>query len=92
MVAPAVHTHVDARRHVTVDAARLPGLVPGATDTRHFVGVSKEILRFVPMQVGIEQMGGAHGRDERVAVETLGDSKAIAIGMVRRAAAGPGSD
>jgi len=64
----------------------LPGLVPGATDSRHFAGVADEILRFVPMRLGIDQLGGAHGRDERIAVEGLAESRAIAIGMIRRAA------
>lgn len=70
------------------EAVVLPGLVPGATDTRHFVDVADELLRFVPMHVGLEQVGGAHGRDERIAVEPLARSRAIAIEMVRRAAAG----
>jgi len=70
------------------EAVVIPGLVPGATDTRHFVGIADEILRFVPMHVGMEQVGGAHGRDERIAVEPLARSRAIAIGMVRRAVSG----
>jgi len=53
-----------------------------------FETVIPEILRFVPMRLGIDQIGGVHGRDERIAVEGLVDSRAIAIGMIRRAAAG----
>jgi carboxypeptidase PM20D1 len=85
---PAFQLAAAAVKEVLPAAVVLPGLVPGATDTRHFVGLSREILRFVPMQVGIEQVGGAHGRDERIAVEPLARSRAIALGMVRRAAAG----
>jgi len=70
---------------VLPDVVVVPGLIPGATDSRHFAGVVDEILRFVPERVHIEQAGGAHGRDERLAVEHLADSVAIAIGMVRRA-------
>ena len=65
----------------------LPGLVPGATDSRHFAGIVDEIIRFVPERLHMDQAGGAHGRDERLAVEHLADSVAIAIGMVRRAGA-----
>jgi carboxypeptidase PM20D1 len=85
---PAFQLARAAISEVLPEAVVLPGLVPGATDTRHFVGLSREILRFVPMQVGISQIGGAHGRDERIAVEPLARSRAIAIGMIRRAAAG----
>jgi len=70
------------------DAVVLPGLVPGATDTRHFGEVADEILRFVPMQLEVTDSSGAHGRDERIAVEHLARSVRIATGMVRRAAAG----
>jgi protein-L-isoaspartate O-methyltransferase len=41
--------------------------------------------RFVPERLHMDQAGGAHGRDERLAVEHLADSVAIAVGMVRRA-------
>jgi carboxypeptidase PM20D1 len=75
----------EAIKAVLPDAVVLPGLVPGATDSRHFAGVVDEIVRFVPERVHIDQAGGAHGRDERIAVEPLSDSVAIAIGMVRRA-------
>lgn len=70
------------------EAVVLPGMVPGATDTRHFGDVADEILRFVPMQLEISERGGAHGRDERILVEPLARSVRIATGMIRRAAAG----
>ena len=37
------------------EAVVLPGLVPGATDTRHFADVADEILRFVPMQLEVTE-------------------------------------
>lgn len=67
------------------EAVVMPGLIPGTTDSRHFSGVADEIVRFVPQRLHIDQAGGAHGRDERLAVEHLSDSVAIAIGMLRRA-------
>jgi carboxypeptidase PM20D1 len=82
---PAFQLATEAITAVLPDAVVVPGLVPGATDSRYFAGIADEILRFVPERVGIEQTGGAHGRDERLAVEFLGDSVAIAIGMMRRA-------
>ena len=70
------------------EAIVLPGLVPGATDSRYFAPVADEILRFVPMQLAVGDTSGAHGRDERLLVEPLARSRAIAVGMVRRAASG----
>ncbi len=72
---------------VLPDAVVLPGLIPGATDSRHFAGLADEIIRFVPERLHMDQSSGAHGRDERIAVEYLADSVAIAVGMVRRAGA-----
>jgi len=72
---------------VLPDAVVIPGLIPGATDSRHFAGIVDEIVRFVPERLHMDQAGGAHGRDERLAVEHLSDSVAIATGMVRRAGA-----
>jgi carboxypeptidase PM20D1 len=72
---------------VLPEAIVLPGLVPGATDSRHFAGIVDEIIRFVPERLHMDQASGAHGRDERLAVEYLADSVAIAVGMVRRAGA-----
>jgi carboxypeptidase PM20D1 len=46
-----------------------PGLVVGATDSRQFSGVSRNILRFTPMRMGPEDLGRIHGTDERLSVE-----------------------
>ena len=85
LAAAAVH-------EVFPEAVILPGLVPGATDSRHFAAVADEILRFIPMRLSMELTSGAHGRDERIAVENLAQSRAIAIGMLRRAASGERAD
>ncbi len=75
----------DAIRSVYPDAVVLPGLIAGATDSRHFAGIADEIIRFIPERVHVSQADGAHGRDERIAVAHLADSVAIATEMVRRA-------
>jgi carboxypeptidase PM20D1 len=76
-------------KEVLPDAVVIPGLVPGATDSRHFAGLVDEILRFIPQRAQMDLIGGAHGRDERVAIEHLAESVAIAVGMVRRAGSAP---
>jgi len=81
-----------AVHEVLPEAVILPGLVPGATDSRHFAAVADQILRFIPMRLSMGLTSGAHGRDERIAVEYLAQSRAIAIGMLRRAASGERTD
>ncbi len=84
---PAFALAAEAIGEVLPDAIVIPGLVPGATDSRHFAGIVDEILRFIPQRADMELIGGAHGRDERAEIEHLADSVAIAVGMVRRAGA-----
>lgn len=90
MAGPAFALAADAIAAVLPEAVVLPGLVPGATDSRHFAAVADEVLRFVPLRADMAQVAGVHGRDERIAVAHLGDSVAIAVGMMRRAAAPAG--
>jgi carboxypeptidase PM20D1 len=71
---------------VLPDAVILPGLLPGATDTRHFAKIAKDVYRFVPVRVGMDLMKSFHGRDERMGVAHLGEAVDIAKGMVRRSA------
>jgi len=84
---PAFRLAAEAVRAVLPEAVALPGLIPGATDSRHFAGISDEIVRFIPARIPIGLASGAHGRDERIPIAFLDDSVEIAIGMMRRAAA-----
>jgi len=54
------------------DALVMPGLVVGATDSRHFQAVADDSYRFAPLRIAIDQAGGVHGTDERVAIDALG--------------------
>ncbi len=46
-----------------------PGLVIGATDSRHFVNVTENSYRFLPMRLGPKDLKRIHGTDERIAVD-----------------------
>ncbi len=46
-----------------------PGLVVGATDSRHFAGICENIYRFVPYSFGKNDTDRIHGIDERIATE-----------------------
>ncbi len=56
-------------RQVFHEAIVAPFLVVATTDARHYVEVSDNIYRFLPVKVTRPQIGGIHGKDEKIAVE-----------------------
>ena len=54
------------------DAIVAPALVTGATDSRHYQGVSDAVYRFSPMRVTPGDLGRIHGVDERIGVAAYG--------------------
>ncbi|NUT01819.1 MAG: M20/M25/M40 family metallo-hydrolase [Sphingomonas sp.] len=50
------------------EAGVSPGLVVGATDGRHYQGVAKAVLRFVPITMRKGDLTRFHGNDERIAI------------------------
>jgi carboxypeptidase PM20D1 len=53
------------------DAAVVPSLVLGTTDSRHFSSLTDNIYRFVPFLLNSDLLATVHGTDERVPVETI---------------------
>ena len=51
------------------DTIVAPGLVVGATDSRHYTSISENIYRFVPYNLGRADTERIHGIDERIAIE-----------------------
>ncbi|MFB0515660.1 MAG: M20 family peptidase [Candidatus Neomarinimicrobiota bacterium] len=50
-----------------------PSLVVGATDSRHYRGLSPNTYRFIPTRVSLEDMQRIHGTDEHMGVENFAD-------------------
>jgi carboxypeptidase PM20D1 len=50
-----------------------PSLVVGATDARHYAGLSDHVYRFVPMRLAPEDLPRIHGINERIRVENLAE-------------------
>jgi carboxypeptidase PM20D1 len=48
-----------------------PYLAVGAADARHYAGVAKNVLRFLPCHVTSEDLKSIHGVDERISVENM---------------------
>jgi len=58
-------------RQVFPDALVAPYLVSGATDSRHYVGLTNSIYRFSPCLIDGDLLKTMHGIDERVTIEAL---------------------
>ncbi len=50
-----------------------PGLMIGATDSRHFEGISDHIYRFSPVRAKPEDLPRFHGTDERISAANLAE-------------------
>jgi carboxypeptidase PM20D1 len=51
------------------DAVVAPFLVTGATDSRHYAGISNHIFKFIPFMTTREDLKRVHGTDERISIE-----------------------
>lgn len=58
-------------RAVYADAVVAPYVMVQASDARHFAQVSDAVYRFMPFDLGADDLARLHAADERIAVETL---------------------
>ncbi|MCP3143475.1 M20 family peptidase [Pyxidicoccus xibeiensis] len=55
-------------RQVFPEAVVAPYLMVGATDARHYAGLSDSVYRFMPLRLERADLARLHGKDERVSV------------------------
>jgi carboxypeptidase PM20D1 len=67
------------------DAIIAPGLVLGATDSRHYRSLSRNIYRFMPIRITREDTIRIHGTDERLAVEDYAHAVTFYAQLIRNA-------
>jgi carboxypeptidase PM20D1 len=60
-------------REIFPDVIVAPGLMVGATDSRHYVGVTDRIFRFSPVRANGEDLKRFHGTNERLSIEGHAD-------------------
>ncbi|HKN85390.1 MAG TPA: M20 family peptidase [Nitrospiraceae bacterium] len=65
------------------DAIVAPGLVLGATDSRHYQTLSEQVYRFLPLQVDASDIARIHGVNERLAVDHYADAIAFYIRLIQ---------
>lgn len=57
-------------REIFPDTLVAPGMVSGATDSRHFSKLTSNIYRFAPFRITNEDVRRVHGANERISVES----------------------
>lgn len=56
-------------RQIFEDTIVAPSMVLAGTDSKHYVKISKDIYRFLPIRLQSEDLSRIHGIDERIAVD-----------------------
>lgn len=72
-----------AARKVWEDCDVIPILLAGCTDTKHFLGLCTECLRFTALKVSAEQQAAVHGIDENIDIDTLPDGVDFFKNLIR---------
>ena len=60
-----------------------PGLVVGATDSRHYADLTSSIYRFTPMWVRPEDLDRVHGTNERISIEDYQQAVRFYMQLIR---------
>ena len=76
-------------RSVFADTIVAPGLMIGATDSRHFTAISDHIYRFSPVRARAEDLPRFHGTDERISTGNLAELVRFYHQLLRNAASAP---
>ena len=83
---PAFQLLAHTVRQVFPEAAVVPALVLGATDSRYYAPICDQILRFMPVRYSQGDLGRAHGVNERLSLKNCGDMVRFYMQWVRQVA------
>jgi len=83
---PAFEVLQQSIAEVVPDSIVAPGLVLGATDSRHYRHLSSAIYRFLPLRIAPEDTSRIHGTDERVSIENYREVIHFYIRLIRNMA------
>lgn len=73
-------------RQVYRDAVIVPYLVVGATDSRHFRGLTPNVYRFAAARIEADDLRRPHGTDERISIESYLEGIRFLTQLVRNVA------
>ena len=65
----AYHTLNKSIREVFTNTIVAPGLMLGATDSRHFDGLSENVFKFSPVRAAADDLPRFHGTNERISIK-----------------------
>jgi carboxypeptidase PM20D1 len=65
-----------------------PNLLSGATDSKHYLSLSPNVYRFLPVRIKGEDLARIHGTNERVGVESYGEAVRFYVQLMRNGAGG----
>lgn len=63
-----------------------PGLVLGGTDSRHFIRLTKQIFRFLPIEVHARDLKRIHGTNERITVANYAKAVMFYVQLMKNGA------
>ena len=66
--APGYRLIAKTLRELHPDVIVAPGLMIGATDSRHFEGLADNVYKFSPVRAGLDDLKRFHGTDERISM------------------------
>jgi len=70
-------------REVYPSVIVVPGIVIGATDSRHYSRICPNVFRFAPFVVNMDDFRGVHGTDERIRTENYVDMTRFYVQFIR---------
>jgi carboxypeptidase PM20D1 len=56
--------------------------VVGGTDSRHYLPITDNVFRFIPIHMGPEDSARFHGTNERVSVVNMGQAVAFYVRLM----------
>jgi carboxypeptidase PM20D1 len=59
-----------------------PYLVVGGTDSRHYLPITDNVFRFIPIHMGPDDSARFHGTNERVSVANMGEAVAFYVRLM----------
>jgi len=65
------------------DALVTPWLVIGTTDSKYYAKMSDNVYRFIPTQTTYQDMGGYHGSNERISIESYTQTVKFYVQLIR---------
>jgi len=74
MDGPAYRLLSETIRRAYPDALVAPNLTVAGTDSRHYLDLTDNVFRFIPIRVTPDELAGFHGTNERITVTTLGEA------------------